>query len=88
MPTYTYRCRKCHLEFDTFQSIADEPLAECPSCKGKLERVITGGAGLIFKGSGFYITDYARKNSSGAAKPAGSEAAKSSDSKKTDSKEK
>ncbi len=68
MPTYTYRCKQCGMEFDHFQSIADPPLQTCPSCNGPLERVITGGAGLIFKGSGFYITDYARKNSSGGSK--------------------
>jgi putative FmdB family regulatory protein len=50
------------MKFDTLQSIADSPLESCPSCHGKLQRVITGGSGLIFKGSGFYITDYARKS--------------------------
>jgi putative FmdB family regulatory protein len=62
LPTYTYKCTKCNIQFDTFQSIADSPLESCPSCHGKLRRVITGGSGLIFKGSGFYITDYARKS--------------------------
>jgi putative FmdB family regulatory protein len=65
VPTYTYRCKKCKMQFDSFQSIVDPPLKICPSCKGELERLITGGSGLIFKGSGFYITDYAKKNSSG-----------------------
>jgi putative FmdB family regulatory protein len=55
------------MQFDSFQSIVDPPLKTCPSCKGELERIITGGSGLIFKGSGFYITDYAKKNSSGEA---------------------
>jgi len=64
LPTYTYKCTECKIKFDTFQSIADAPLQFCPSCHGKIQRVITGGAGLIFKGSGFYITDYARKSSS------------------------
>jgi putative FmdB family regulatory protein len=50
------------MQFDTFQSIVDPPLEHCPSCQGGLQRVITGGSGIIFKGSGFYITDYARKN--------------------------
>lgn len=60
------------MKFDTFQSIADSPLESCPSCHGKLRRVITGGSGLIFKGSGFYITDYARKSdkASGDKSPA------------------
>ena len=62
MPTYTYKCTQCQMQFDSFQSIADPPLQACPSCHGELKRIITGGAGLIFKGSGFYITDYARKN--------------------------
>ncbi|NOX38416.1 MAG: zinc ribbon domain-containing protein [Calditrichaeota bacterium] len=67
MPTYEYRCRDCGFEFEEFQSISDAPLNECPSCAGTLERLISGGVGLIFKGSGFYITDYARKHSSGAS---------------------
>lgn len=65
MPTYTYKCLKCGLQFETFQSMIDPPLQSCPSCQGELKRVITGGAGLIFKGSGFYITDYARKKNQG-----------------------
>ncbi len=61
MPTYTYKCKYCGKVFESFQSITDPPLKTCLSCSGELERVITGGSGLIFKGSGFYITDYARK---------------------------
>jgi putative FmdB family regulatory protein len=63
MPTYTYKCHQCLMQFESFQSIVDPPLRSCPSCHGQLERVITGGSGIIFKGSGFYITDYSRKNS-------------------------
>ena len=62
MPTYEYKCKDCGFKFEEFQSIADAPLEECPSCNGKLERLVSGGAGLIFKGSGFYITDYKHKN--------------------------
>jgi putative FmdB family regulatory protein len=62
MPTYEYRCSKCEEEFEFFQKISEEPIRECPVCKGELKRVISGGAGIIFKGSGFYTTDY--KNSS------------------------
>lgn len=62
MPTYPYRCRACGHEFEEFQSMSDEPLTVCPQCGGEIHRVISGGAGLIFKGSGFYITDY-RKDS-------------------------
>lgn len=58
MPTYQYRCTKCEHEFEEFQSISDAPITICPECGGKTQRLITGGAGLIFKGSGFYITDY------------------------------
>lgn len=58
MPTYQYRCPKCKHEFEEFQPINAEPLDKCPECGGKPERIISGGAGLLFKGSGFYITDY------------------------------
>lgn len=70
MPTYEYSCEKCGKTFETFQSMRDEPLRECPKelCRqkkwghGKVKRLLGTGAGLIFKGSGFYITDY-RSNS-------------------------
>jgi putative FmdB family regulatory protein len=59
MPTYAYRCKLCGNQFDEWQKISDEPLVTCPSCnKNSLVRIIDGGAGLIFKGSGFYLTDY------------------------------
>jgi putative FmdB family regulatory protein len=64
MPTYSYRCKSCEHHFEEWQKISDDPLVTCPSCgKNGLVRVIGGGAGLIFKGSGFYLTDY-KKNSS------------------------
>ena len=53
------------MQFESFQSMLDPPLQNCPSCHGELQRVITGGTGLIFKGSGFYITDYSKKSSNG-----------------------
>jgi putative FmdB family regulatory protein len=70
MPTYDYSCEKCGKTFETFQSMRDEPLRTCPKelCRqkkwghGKIKRLLGTGAGLIFKGSGFYITDY-RSNS-------------------------
>ncbi len=62
MPTYEYECVKCSYTFDEFQKITDRPLTSCPKCKGKLRRLITGGAGIIFKGSGFYVTDYKKPN--------------------------
>lgn len=58
MPTYEYRCRDCGLEFEVFQRMSDEPGAPCPACSAAAERLISGGAGLLFKGDGFYITDY------------------------------
>ena len=68
MPTYEYACPKCGHHFEQFQSMRDEPLKTCPKCrKGGLKRLIGGGAGLIFKGSGFYITDYKNKGMSQAA---------------------
>ena len=89
MPTYEYICSKCGHEFEKFQSIADKALKVCPEdmCakkkwgRGRVKRKISTGGGLIFKGSGFYITDYrsegykqAAKKDSESAKPAGSEA--------------
>ena len=59
MPTYDYACGACGHRFEEFQSITADPLKKCPSCKkNKLERLIGSGAGVIFKGSGFYETDY------------------------------
>jgi len=59
MPTYEYRCNECNHEFEVFQSIKSDPVKECPSC-GRLsvERIISSGGAVIFKGSGFYQTDY------------------------------
>src|SRR6266581_3895342 len=66
MPTYGYRCKSCAYEFDEFQKITDAPLVHCPSCKKEtLVRIIGGGAGLVFKGSGFYLTDYKKKTDKG-----------------------
>jgi putative FmdB family regulatory protein len=84
MPTYEYVCSKCGHQFEQFQSMRDEPLKKCPKCgKPALKRLVGGGAGLIFKGSGFYITDY--KNKSGGKKEGGGES-KSSDTKSSESK--
>lgn len=62
MPTYWYRCQTCHHEFEEFQKMSDPPVRDCPKCGGVVMRVITGGTGLIFKGSGFYITDYRKES--------------------------
>tara|TARA_B110000483_G_scaffold67745_1_gene84666 strand:+ start:3000 stop:3299 length:300 start_codon:yes stop_codon:yes gene_type:complete len=70
MPTYDYTCTKCGHDWEVFQSMKDEPLKTCPDCKKRsAKRLVGAGAGLIFKGTGFYITDY--KN-----KPRGGEGAK------------
>ncbi len=63
MPNYDYRCKSCGHEFEVFQNMNDAPLKECPNCKKEIERLIGAGAGLIFRGSGFYITDYKNKKS-------------------------
>jgi putative FmdB family regulatory protein len=63
MPTYEYRCTDCSNEFELFQKMSDDPEAACPKCSAPSRRRISGGAGLVFKGSGFYITDYARGDS-------------------------
>lgn len=76
MPTYEYACKKCGHEFEAFQSISAKPLETCPKelCakkkwgKGRVTKKISGGAGLLFKGSGFYITDYRSDKYKDAAK--------------------
>ena len=68
MPTYAYRCPACGNEFDVFQKITDPPGAPCPRCGAQAERVITGGGGLLFKGGGFYLTDYRSEGYKKAAK--------------------
>lgn len=73
MPTYEYQCQKCGHKFEELQKMTDKPLTKCPKCKkGKVIRLIGGGAGLIFKGSGFYETDYKRKSPSDTVCPNGS----------------
>ena len=62
MPTYDYICNHCNEMYEYFQSMSDAPLTECLECKkDSLRRVISGGTGLIFKGSGYYLTDYKNK---------------------------
>ncbi len=75
MPTYEYKCKSCGYTFEVFQNISDEPLCECPKCGGEIFRVIHGGTGVIFKGSGWYVTDYAKgKNpSNNSTKPVSEE---------------
>jgi putative FmdB family regulatory protein len=60
MPLYDYKCSKCGYIFEVQQKISEEPLKHCPKCKGHIKRIISP-AGIIFKGSGFHVTDYGRK---------------------------
>jgi putative FmdB family regulatory protein len=62
MPTYEYVCQKCGHRFELFQKITDAPRKRCPECRGSVRRVIGAGAGLLFKGNGFYVTDYRSKD--------------------------
>jgi putative FmdB family regulatory protein len=104
MPTYEYQCEKCKKSFECFQSMKDAALTVCPEnlCrqkkwgKGKVKRQIGGGAGLIFKGSGFYITDYrsegykaaAKSDSATKSESSGGDSKPAADTKKTESKPK
>lgn len=88
MPTYDYDCESCGHAFELFQSISEPAADKCPACGGAVRRRIHGGAGLIFKGSGFYLTDYKKsgnaagnKPESGPAPEAGGEKAGSEDGK-------
>lgn len=72
MPTYEYKCLSCSYKFEVFQSMTSQPIEICPKCGGKVKRLIGTGAGPIFKGNGFYQTDY--KNS---GKPASADFKKS-----------
>lgn len=62
MPTYDYECTACGNRFEAFQKINDKPLTSCPKCHKKVKRLIGSGSGIIFKGSGFYSTDYRKKS--------------------------
>ena len=90
MPTYEYECKSCGHEMEAFQRITEDPLKKCPECgKNMLKRKIGIGAGIIFKGSGFYETDYrsdaynqAAKKDKESANKSSSDSSKSADSKK------
>ena len=86
MPTYQYVCDACGTEFEEFQSMTDEPVAACPSCGARPRRLISGGAGFLFKGSGFYQTDYRSKDYVAKAKKDSSDSAVSKADSKSDSK--
>jgi len=65
MPTYEYECKSCGHNFEVFQNMSDAPISDCPQCGKELRRLINGGSGVIFKGSGFYVND---KNSGNTKK--------------------
>ena len=82
MPTYEYQCQKCGLKFERFQNIKEEPIRKCPECSSPVKKLISAGAGIIFKGSGFYLTDYRSENYKKAEK---NEKEPASDTKSTNS---
>ena len=67
MPTYDYKCSSCKYVFEVFQSMSDDPLKICPECGKEVKRQVGGGLGIIFKGSGFYVTDNKKKSSASSA---------------------
>lgn len=77
MPTYEYQCDRCGKNFEFFQSMSEPRKETCEVCGGKLTKLLSAGSGLIFKGSGFYITDY-KKSGGGSGDSAGSKASESS----------
>lgn len=85
MPIYEYECNKCGHRFEVIQKVSDAPLKKCEKCKGKAERLISSPA-IQFKGTGWYVTDYARKG--GASDSKQSEKSDSSESKSSKKKEK
>ena len=64
MPTYEYECKKCSYNFELFQAMSDAPVKECPKCGSEVRRIIFGGTGVIFKGSGFYVNDKSKTGNS------------------------
>lgn len=88
MPTYEYVCTSCQYEFEAFQKMSEEPLTECPRCKGPVRRKISGGSGLLFKGQGFYITDYRSENYKKKASVENPERSRGEEKPKTETKEK
>ncbi len=85
MPTYDYVCTRCGHAFEEFQKMTDTPLTECPSCHDQtLKRMIGTGAGMIFKGSGFYLTDYKNKGQSATSRSVSKSASSASPPEKGD----
>jgi len=87
MPTYDYQCERCGHEFELFQSISEQPKRKCPECgKNQLRRMFGTGAAVMFKGSGFYQTDYRSESYKKAAKADNESTSGSSESKSADAK--
>jgi putative FmdB family regulatory protein len=84
MPTYTYQCKKCNHSFDMFHAMSAQPRVKCTRCGAGCRRMIGTGAGIIFKGSGFYQTDYKNQSTDYKSKTGDSKAAPASESKKTE----
>ena len=63
MPNYEYKCKSCSQQLTKYQNMSDEPLKVCPNCGGELVRLLSGGGGVIYKGEGFYVNDYKKKES-------------------------
>ena len=82
MPTYEYQCKKCNYRFEEFQNISEKPLSRCPQCGGRVQRLIGAGAGLLFRGSGFYVTDYRSESYKKAEKADKGETTKKAETKK------
>lgn len=85
MPTYRYRCKECGHEFEARQRMSDDPLSKCPVCGGPVRRVV-GSVGIVFKGSGFYVTDHRSTNGKGRVQPVEKASGDADDKKKEESK--
>ncbi len=86
MPLYEYQCKKCHHRFEKIQKFSDKPMKKCPDCGGPVEQLVSAPA-VQFKGSGWYVTDYAKKGSATASTSDGDSAAKDSAAKDTSAKD-
>jgi len=84
MPTYEYECKKCSHRFEVFQSMSDEPIKKCPECGKQVRRLVSGGAGVIFKGSGFYVTESKSKEETKPKKEAAKPKEEKNENKKED----
>jgi putative FmdB family regulatory protein len=86
VPLYEYECRKCHHRFEVIQSVSDKPIRKCPNCKkGTVQKLLSSPA-LRFKGSGWYVTDYARKGKNGGDSEAPKESTEKPDKKESTTK--